>query len=148
MINLYKLDKSKHKFKKINYDSDNIYSYILPARKSFHVEGEEIENIVLYDKKLGHPFVSRVVNHKFNKLITELTDLLLSDEDDDGDIYRLCLDRVEKFRLMIKIKYRHFLKKKELEAMSKKLKFIQKEAENRLISINDRKFAKNTSKGK
>ena len=114
MINLYKLDKSKHKLKNINYDNEDVYSYILPSRKSFHVEGEEIENIILYDKKLGHPFVSRVVNHKFNKLINELMDLLLSDEDDDGDIYKICLDRVEKFRLMIKIKYRHFLKKKEL----------------------------------
>ncbi len=148
MINLYKLDKSKHKLKNINYDNEDVYSYILPSRKSFHVEGEEIENIILYDKKLGHPFVSRVVNHKFNKLINELMDLLLSDEDDDGDIYKICLDRVEKFRLMIKIKYRHFLKKKELEAMGKKLKLIQKEAENRLISINDKKISKSTSKGK
>ena len=145
---MYKLDKSKRKSKEINYDSIDVFSYILPSRKCFHVEGEEIENIVLYDKKLSHPFVSRVVNHKFNKLINELTDLLLSDEDDDGDIYKICLDRVEKFRLMIKNKYRHFLKKKELEAMSKKLKFIQKEAENRLISINNKNLAKSTSKGK
>ena len=148
MINLYKLYKSKHKLKNINYDNEDIYSYILPSRKSFHVEGEEIENIVLYDKKLGHPFVSRVVNHKFNKLINELMDLLLSDEDDDGDIYKICLDRVEKFRLMIKVKYRKFLMKKELEEMSKKLKIIQKEAESKLISINDKNIVKSTSKGK
>ena len=148
MINLYKLDKSKHKLKNINYDNEDVYSYILPSRKSFHVEGEEIENIILYDKKLGHPFVSRVVNHKFNKLINELMDLLLSDEDDDGDIYKICLDRVEKFRLMIKVKYRKFLMKKELEEMSKKLKIIQKEAESKLISINDKNIVKSTSKGK
>ena len=148
MINLYKLDKNKHKLKNINYDNEDVYSYILPSRKSFHVEGEEIENIVLYDKKLGHPFVSRVVNHKFNKLINELMDLLLSDEDDDGDIYKICLDRVEKFRLMIKVKYRKFLMKKELEEMSKKLKIIQKEAESKLISINDKNIVKSTSKGK
>lgn len=145
---MYKLDKSKHKFKKINYDSLDVYSYILPSRKSFHVEGEEIENIVLYNKKLGHPFVSKVVSHKFDKLLVELTDLLFSDEDDDGDIYRICLDRVEKFRLMIKVKYRHFLMKKELEEMSKKLKLIQKEAENKLINLNDKKINKSTSKGK
>ena len=148
MINLYKLDKSKHKLKNINYDNEDVYSYILPSRKSFHVEGEEIENIILYDKKLGHPFVSRVVNHKFNKLINELMDLLLSDEDDDGDIYKICLDRVEKFRLMIKVKYRKFLMKKELEEMSKKLIIIQKEAESKLISINDKNIVKSTSKGK
>ena len=145
---MYKLDKKKHKFKRINYDYDDVYSYILPSRKSFHVDGEEIVNIILYDKKLGHPFVSRVVNHKFNKLINELMDLLLSDEDDDGDIYKICLDRVEKFRLMIKVKYRKFLMKKELEEMSKKLKIIQKEAESKLISINNKNMAKSTSKGK
>ena len=147
---MYKLDKKKHKSKRINYDYDydDVYSYILPSRKSFHVDGEEIVNIILYDKKLGHPFVSRVVNHKFNKLINELMDLLLSDEDDDGDIYKICLDRVEKFRLMIKVKYRKFLMKKELEEMSKKLKIIQKEAESKLISINDKNIVKSTSKGK
>ena len=145
---MYKLDKKKHKSKRINYDYDDVYSYILPSRKSFHVDGEEIVNIILYDKKLGHPFVSRVVNHKFNKLINELMDLLLSDEDDDGDIYKICLDRVEKFRLMIKVKYRKFLMKKELEEMSKKLKIIQREAESKLISINDKNIVKSTSKGK
>ena len=75
-------------------------------------------------------------------------DLLLSDEDDDGDIYKICLDRVEKFRLMIKVKYRKFLMKKELEEMSKKLRIIQKEAESKLISINDKNIVKSTSKGK
>ena len=73
---------------------------------------------------------------------------MLSDEDDDGDIYKICLDRVEKFRLMIKVKYRKFLMKKELEEMSKKLKIIQKEAESKLISINDKNIVKSTSKGK
>ena len=128
---MYKLDKKKHTFKRINYDYDDVYSYILPSRKSFHVDGE-----------------ARVVNHKFNKLINELMDLLLSDEDDDGDIYKICLDRVEKFRLMIKVKYRKFLMKKELEEMSKKLIIIQKEAESKLISINDKNIVKSTSKGK
>ena len=38
--------------------------------------------------------------------------------------------------------------KKELEEMSKKLKIIQKEAESKLISINDKNIVKSTSKGK
>ena len=78
----------------------------------------------------------REVFKKYDKLILTLTDLLV-DDDDTGDSLREALNRIEKFRLEIKIKYRKYLKKKELEKMSKQLIKLKKEAMIRLMGYLD-----------
>ena len=45
------------------------------------------------------------------------------------------LNEIEKFKEEIKIKYRKYLKKKDLEEMSLKLKLFQKEAKERQINM-------------
>ena len=132
---MYILIKEKKKFKKTNF-KEEFYSYKMPNKNGFHIDGNNISNIILYNKKLAHPFVSKVVEHKFNKLIDTITDILVSDDsDDDGDVYRESLNLIEKFRLLVKKKYRYFLKKKELEKMSYKLKLLQKESMQKLLSM-------------
>ena len=122
--------------------------YLMPTRKGFLIDGEDIDNINLIDRKLSRPLVSYLVNKKFNALIDKLTDLFVSD-DDDGSSYRQVLDRIEKFRLMIKNKYREYLTQKELENMSKKLKLLQKEALTKLLSLNNvNMIGKNNYRGK
>ena len=73
---------------------------------------------------------------KYNKLLEYLTELLVSD-DDTGDAMREALNHIEKFRLEIKIKYRKYLMKKDLEMMSKQLVKLQKAANNRLLEIHN-----------
>ena len=46
---------------------------------------------------------------------------------------REALNQIEKFKLIIKNKYREFLNKKELELMSKQLVKLQKAANQRLL---------------
>ena len=67
-------------------------------------------------------------------LINLLTDLLVSD-DDSGDSYREALNQIEKFRMEIKNKYRRYLKKNELEKMSKQLMTLKKEATKKIIEL-------------
>lgn len=100
----------------------------------FTIDGENINNIVVIDKKLARPLVVRVVSKKYNKLIMILTDLLTSD-DDSGDALREVLDRIEKFRQEIKNKYRMFLEAKELELMAKQLKALQEEAKLQFVEL-------------
>ena len=57
------------------------------------------------------------------------------DDDDSGDSIREALNQIEKFKQEIKNKYRDYLKKKDLELMSKQLYLLQKEATERYMEI-------------
>lgn len=136
---VYSLRKVKiPKTKRTKYELlylDNIVGFSMPKRKSFSVLDISIDNINLYNKYLSHHFVIKKVNKVYNKLLLLLTELLVTD-DESGDTYREALNQIERFRLQIKNKYRMFLKKKELEEMSKQLKLLQMEAKNKMISVN------------
>lgn len=104
--------------------------------KIFHISGCEIREIRVVNKKLANPLVSRKVFKNYNRLISYLTELLV-DDDDSGDTFREALNQIEKFRLEIKVKYREYLRQKELELMSKQLMALQREAKIRLMEVQD-----------
>lgn len=104
--------------------------------KVFQIQGCRIREIKVVQKKLANPLVSKKVFLKYERLITLLTELLLED-DDSGETCREALNHIEKFRLEIKNKYRAYLKKAELEYMSKQLMILQKEAQKRLLEIHN-----------
>ena len=145
--------KSKRKKRKKFYTNGeevrNLYGFIMPSKKkSFSISGVNVFNIKIVNKELAHPIVSKTVFNKFKKLISLLTELLISD-DDTGDTFREALNQIEKFRLEIKNKYRVYLEQKELEEMSKKLKLLKKTSENKLIELNNfYNMTMESSKGK
>ena len=102
--------------------------------KVFKIEDNEVKGIKVVNKTLANPLVSRKVFQKYNRLISYLTELLVED-DDDGETCREALNQIEKFRLEIKNKYREFLKQQELEKMSKQLMLLKKEANRKLMEI-------------
>lgn len=104
--------------------------------KIYKINGNEVRDIKVIDKNLASSLVNKQVSKKYEKLITYLTELLI-DDDDSGDTYREALNQIEKFRQEIKNKYRKYLKQKELEMMSKKLIVLQKEANRRLLEIQE-----------
>ena len=104
------------------------------ANHVYKIGGCEVKSIKVAGPKLASPMVTELVMKKYHKLIAYLTELFV-DDDDSGESMREALNQIEKFRLEIKNKYRDFLKKKELELMSKQLMILQKEATERYLEI-------------
>lgn len=131
---MYSINNKKSKGKFIE-KSELIGFPMGSSKKVYMIEGYSIKDIEVCDKNLANPLASRKVLKQYNKLIAYLTQLLIDEDDDDGATYHEILNQIEKFRLIIKNRYREFLKKKELEMMSKQLKVLQKEAQNRIVEI-------------
>ena len=106
------------------------------SKKVFRIKGSEITNIDICNKKMAHSLAYKKVEKKYKTLIKILTDLL-TDDDDSGESFREALNQIERFRMMIKNKYRNFLTKQEIEIMSKQLVILQKEAKKRLMDIQE-----------
>lgn len=119
----------KKKWKYQDFDQiKNLDGFLMPSRgNKFRIHEMVVKDILVVDVMLAKGLVRDYVDKKYKKLIAELTELLISD-DDTGEPFRIALNRIEKFRLEVKNKYRIYLEKKELEIMAKQLSTLQKQA--------------------
>lgn len=115
------------------------------GKHKFVIEGMAIKNILVMDKAFVSSLVSKKVMAKYEKLIKTLTELLVSD-DETGVCFHEALNLIEKFRLEIKNKYRHYLKEKELKKMANKLKTMQQIAVQKQLEVTS--FVAESSMGK
>lgn len=133
--------KPKKSIKELN-------GFTMTSKKGFLIDDILVLNLKIMNKSLANRVVSKQVMKKYNKLISIVTELLVSD-DDSGDSFREALNQIEKFRLEVKVKYREFLKQKELEMMAKQLTLLKKEADKRMMELYDVFLAsKSSGKGK
>ena len=103
-------------------------------KEKYKISDDYVYNLIIYNKKLGHPIAWKQVEKKYQKLISTIPDLLVSD-DESGESIREALNQIEKFRQIIKNKYRSYLKRQELEKMANSLLVLQKNAQDRLMEI-------------
>lgn len=138
--------KNKKKIYTLNVcELEKLSSFLMPARANgFTICGQRITDVKIFDVILARPMVTKVVSKKYKKLISLVTELLISD-DDTGDSYMLALTEMEKFRQEIKNKYRVFLEQKELNFMAKQLSVLKKQAKNQLLDVQNSMVISNTS---
>lgn len=141
----YKLKKKKSiKYAKTKIPKLNGYP-LASSSHGFVINNVKIKNIMVMEKATICSLISKKVNAKYIKIIKVLTELLVSD-DETGGCYREALNLIEKFRLEIKNKYRHYLSEKELKEMGAKLKMMQQIAMQKEIEMQS--FSMETLSGK
>lgn len=128
-------------------DFINLDGFVMPSKnKYFLINSERITDIKIVDETLITSIINKRVKRKYQRLIKEITNLLIEENDDEGSTMHQVLDRIEKFRQEIKFKYRSYLNKKELAVMAKQLRALQSEAKKRFAELKDYNYT--TSKGR
>ncbi len=146
---MYVIENRKIKYKLSDKNAlESINGFQFGSNNRVHkIKGQEVSKLVIYSKKLAHPIVKKQVDKKYQKLIAILTELLISD-DDTGRCQMQALTEIERFRQIIKNKYREYLTRKDLELMSKQLSLMQKTAKNKIMEIQNALMNNEISKGR
>ena len=94
---------------------------LVSRRKKFMLDkNTSVVHIRVLNKKFIHNLVKKKVDIRYEKLLKDLTLLLITDQ-------------IERFRQEIKNKYKLYLTRKELDKMAKQLVHMQKEAHMKMI---------------
>ena len=133
---MYKVKNNKNKGKIVNdIDFINLDGFVMPSKKKyFMIDGEKITDIKIVRSELVGNLVSSTVSKKYKKLIKEITDLLVDDDESEGSMNEV-LNRINKFKKEIKNKYQSYLEKEQLDKMNKELRILEKEAKGRMEEI-------------
>ncbi len=92
------------------------------------------KTISVYNLEIQKVFITHKVYKKYLKLL-KLVNFYLASDDDTGTAYHEALNEIEKFRQLVKNKYRAYLLDKELREMSLELTKKVKNARKRLMFI-------------
>ena len=128
---MYKVNNKKQNKGKMTTKINiiNLDGYVMHTKNNyFIIEGEKITDIKVINKTLINSVITEIVEKKFKKLIKELTELFINDDEDAEGSMDEVLNRIEKFRQEIKNKYRAYLKAEDLKLMGNRLKKLQREA--------------------
>ncbi|MBQ8131680.1 MAG: hypothetical protein IJ193_04235 [Bacilli bacterium] len=144
---MYSVSKKKNNNKLDNFEILNLDGFLMSSKNGFKIHNQVIKDIRIVDSDIAHRIVADRVKIRYEKLIEYLTDVLTGD-DDSGDSMHEALNQIERFRLEIKNKYRHYLKKLELQKMSKQLMTLKKELEKEILEIEEARIHLTNGKGK
>lgn len=95
--------------------------------------------IAIYSLDIQKVFISDKVYRKYLKLL-KMVNFYLNSDDDTGTAYHEALNEIERFRQLVKNKYRAYLLDKTLKEMSLELKEKKVEAKRRLVFIETKNY--------
>ena len=85
---MYKVNNNIQKGKITNnIDFINLDGFIMPSRKKyFMIDGEKITGIKIVQNDFIGSVVTKTVSKKYKKLIKEITELLVDDDESEGSM--------------------------------------------------------------
>lgn len=110
----------------------------LELGKDLIIKSNDIK-VSIYNLDIQKAFISNKVYHKYLKLL-KLVNFYLTSDDDTGTAYSEALNEIERFRQLVKNKYRAYLLEGVLKEMSIELTKKVKDAKRRLIFVETRTY--------
>lgn len=111
---------------------------ILDLGKNLIIKSNDIK-VSIYNLDIQKVFISNKVYLKYLKLL-KLVNFYLNSDDDTGTAYSEALNEIERFRQLVKNKYRAYLLEETLKEMSIELTKKVKDAKRRLIFVETRTY--------
>lgn len=109
---------------------------------------KKVPYINVYALLLQKQFITKKVYQKYLKILKKIC-FYLSTEDDSGVAYQEALTEIERFRQLVKNKYKAYLLEKELKEMAKALAYYQNVAQKKLFFLQRTQyFAEEKEKGR
>lgn len=87
----------------------------------------QISTVYIYDLTMQKQVLTKKIYNKYKKLLKKVI-FYVEQDDETGTAYEEALNEIEKFRLIVKNKYRKYMLEQELKEMSKNLSTLQKKA--------------------
>lgn len=103
--------------------------------------------ISIYNIELQKVYITKRVYKKYLELL-RLVNFYLNSDDETGTAYYEALNEIERFRQLVKNKYRNFLLDKTLQEMSKELTRKVKIAKNKYLYIQETEYNYNNKRSK
>ena len=145
---MYSVSKKKNNNQVEGYELLNLDGFLMSSKNGFKIHNQVIKDVRIVDADIAHGIVLEKVMIRYHKLMDYLTEVLTGDDDDSGDSFYEALNQIERFRLEIKNKYRHYLKQLELQKMSKQLMALKKECEKQILEIEENRVKLTNGKGR
>lgn len=135
--------KNKHKYIVVRCKNNKVLSFSCKQINGFNltkeckkkIKGVTINNLII----VNYNFIETVISKKINRKIKSLLELLASiyeNDEDPGTTVRFALNEVEKFKRIVQNEYFMYMKKKQIEMLSKKVNLIESEIRNKLYQSN------------
>lgn len=111
---------------------------VLDLGKDLIIKSNDIK-VSIYNLDIQKIFITNKVYRKYLKLL-RLVNFYLTSDDDTGTAYSEALNEIERFRQLVKNKYRVYLLDETLKEMSLELTKKVKDAKRRLIYVETRTY--------
>ena len=133
-IDKYTLVKNNDYVKLSNYHTS--ISYEIDEKE---IKDLKLSNVLIVNDALIDQYMMKRINNRFKMILEYIARIYEDDEDDTSDSLMKALNQVEKFKMELINRDRKYIEKEHIALISKKVKIIEKELQDKMYEIAYRK---------
>ena len=133
-IDKYTLVKNNDYVKLSNYHTN--ISYEIDEKE---IKDLKLSNVLIVNDALIDQYMMKRINNRFKMILEYIARIYEDDDDDTSDSLMKALNQVEKFKMELINRDRKYIEKEHIALISKKVKIIEKELQDKMYEIAYRK---------